>query len=65
MWRKYNRREALRLKGLAGKKKKKNYKQEGFGGFMANSQTKRPSLWSVCECVCFSSAETTQEKFDA
>lgn len=61
MWRKYNRREALRLKGSA---EEKNYKQEGFEAFMGNSQTKRPSLWSVCEYASFSSAETTLEKFD-
>lgn len=60
---KYNRREAIRLKDLA--EEKKNYKQEEFGGFMGNIQTKRPSLWSVWEYAVFSSAETMLKKFDA
>ena len=55
MWRKYNRPGSFKTQGF-GRGEKKNYKQEGFGGFMGNSQTKRPPLWSVCAYVCFSSA---------
>lgn len=56
MWREYNRREVLRFKALAGEEIQT---RESFGGFVANSQTKQVSLWTVDVAV------SEQQKFDA